>query len=294
MKVILSRKGFDSESGGGPSPIVDGQRLVSLPIEYPNERVRQFNDLRFEGQNLGVLIEQLYRGKRSRFDFCHLDPDVRADSLPRRRRHKHWRPLFGQHGTAAVQLVSTQGVGEGDIFLFFGLFRETIGWTKFVSHASKKHVIFGWLQVDEVIHSPAHWVATHRWASSHPHTYGDSWKEPNVLFVSKPELEIVSGKRRIKTGIPGAGVFPSYHERLRLSDPKSDFPSRWKLPRELLPDPKAGRRISTLESGEWKLNSDRRSVCFDPGRIRRWQEAVISGNAEAARWAVELIRSAST
>ena len=31
MKIILSRKGFDSSSGGGPSPIVDG-RCLSLPI----------------------------------------------------------------------------------------------------------------------------------------------------------------------------------------------------------------------------------------------------------------------
>ncbi|MEL6529675.1 MAG: hypothetical protein AAFQ27_06905, partial [Pseudomonadota bacterium] len=27
MKVILSRKGFDSSAGGGPSPIVDGRPI---------------------------------------------------------------------------------------------------------------------------------------------------------------------------------------------------------------------------------------------------------------------------
>jgi hypothetical protein len=32
MKVILSRKGFDSASGGMPSPILPDGTLISLPI----------------------------------------------------------------------------------------------------------------------------------------------------------------------------------------------------------------------------------------------------------------------
>lgn len=32
MKIILSRKGFDSENGGYPSPIMPDGRLISLPI----------------------------------------------------------------------------------------------------------------------------------------------------------------------------------------------------------------------------------------------------------------------
>ena len=31
MKIILSRKGFDSANGGGPSPIFPDGRLLSLP-----------------------------------------------------------------------------------------------------------------------------------------------------------------------------------------------------------------------------------------------------------------------
>ncbi len=32
MQIILSRKGFDSASGGGPSPILPDGTLLSLPI----------------------------------------------------------------------------------------------------------------------------------------------------------------------------------------------------------------------------------------------------------------------
>ena len=32
MRIILSRKGFDSANGGYPSPIMPDGRMVSLPI----------------------------------------------------------------------------------------------------------------------------------------------------------------------------------------------------------------------------------------------------------------------
>ena len=32
MKIILSRKGFDSENGGYPSPILPNGTLLSIPI----------------------------------------------------------------------------------------------------------------------------------------------------------------------------------------------------------------------------------------------------------------------
>jgi hypothetical protein len=34
MKIILSRKGFDSTSGGVPSPIFEDGTMISLPIPY--------------------------------------------------------------------------------------------------------------------------------------------------------------------------------------------------------------------------------------------------------------------
>ena len=38
MKIILSRKGFDSENGGYASPILPDGSLVSLPIPNTTSR----------------------------------------------------------------------------------------------------------------------------------------------------------------------------------------------------------------------------------------------------------------
>ena len=47
MKIILSRKGFDSGSGGCPSPILPDGRLISLPIPVEGERL-SYGDLSFD------------------------------------------------------------------------------------------------------------------------------------------------------------------------------------------------------------------------------------------------------
>jgi hypothetical protein len=47
MKVILSRKGFDSGYGGYPSPILPSGEMVSLPIPY------QKNDIRYSDVKTG-------------------------------------------------------------------------------------------------------------------------------------------------------------------------------------------------------------------------------------------------
>lgn len=292
MKVILSRKGFDSTSGGGPSPILDGRRLFSLPIEYgKREKVRRFSDLRFETKNLGGLIAQLHP-HIDRDDFCHLDPDLRSNILPGRAKSKRWRPLFGQADSSASHLIN-MNVGAGDIFLFFGLFRESVGWRSFVPKSREMHVVFGWLQVAEVVLDPVSWAQQreNRWAADHPHTYGNWWSGQNILFVSKRELEIESARGVQKTGLPGAGTFDAFDQRLRLSDPDAQAVTKWRLPKLLAPDPNKGSKISSIGGGIWSDHEDSRYVCFDPGHIRRWQEAVITGNPQAALWAIRLIRS---
>ena len=61
MKVILSRKGFDSCAGGSASPIIDGKTLLSLPIpdKYMTENDKQkirYSDLKYNGINYRDLI----------------------------------------------------------------------------------------------------------------------------------------------------------------------------------------------------------------------------------------------
>ena len=40
MKIILSRKGFDSGSGGYPNPIMPNGTLLPLPIPSKNDEIR--------------------------------------------------------------------------------------------------------------------------------------------------------------------------------------------------------------------------------------------------------------
>jgi hypothetical protein len=141
---------------------------------------------------------------------------------------------------------------------------------------------------------PVNWAndRANRWAASHPHTYGDWFKgKRNVIFVAKPELEFISKNGVRRLGVPGAGSFPRYHNRLRLSDPNERLVSRWRLPALLKPRPEQGKMISSIGNGDWTAGTDSRFVHLNPGKTTLWQEAVVQGNPHAAQWAIGLIRS---
>ena len=91
MRLILSRKGFDTSCGGCPSPILPDGRMVSLPIPDARSPIR-YGDIRWGEYDLGALVGDLTRGRIAPTQAAHLDPDLRRESLPRR---PGWRPLFG-------------------------------------------------------------------------------------------------------------------------------------------------------------------------------------------------------
>lgn len=78
MRPILSRKGFDSSSGGCASPILPDGRLLTLPIPSTGGPVR-FRDLAHDSVEVGQLVHDLSRGGVTPDDTAHLDP-----VLPRR------------------------------------------------------------------------------------------------------------------------------------------------------------------------------------------------------------------
>lgn len=63
MKIIFSRKGFDSgaKSGGVASPILPAGTPCPLPIPEPAESERgwAYAQIQMAGQSLGDLVEQL-------------------------------------------------------------------------------------------------------------------------------------------------------------------------------------------------------------------------------------------
>ena len=79
MKLILSRKGFDSAAGGCASPLIDG-RPVSLPIPTRMPTPTRYRDLAGE---IAGLVTDLTKGRITADHPCHLDPDLDPGALPR-------------------------------------------------------------------------------------------------------------------------------------------------------------------------------------------------------------------
>lgn len=210
MKVILSRKGFDSAAGGIPSPILPDGTLLSMPI--PADNANTYDEL-FVGEKSYMQILKELKPSFQKSN-CHLDPDIRKDCCVRA---DNWVAAFGQAGAALTHLEN-QGVGEGDLFLYFGWFRKTEytpdGKLQFVKGAPDVHVIFGYLQIGKILKG-ADQMESVLW---HPHVgYRDSLNA--ILVASDRVLDLDK---------PGYGVF-SYDERLVLTKP-GEQRSRWLLP----------------------------------------------------------------
>ena len=208
MKIILSRKGFDSACGGVASPILPDGQMVSLPIPEPRpgSESRRFREIRAaDGINVGTLVRDLTRGKVRATDRAHLDPDLAAASVARL---PGWKPLFGQTG-AAERHLQNQGIGPGDIFLFYGWFRPCVrvrGRYLQVPDAPHRHVLYGWLQVERRLsaHQPETWPA---WAAGHPHCQPEPYRALDSIYVSTDRLELPG----LSHDLPGGGLFGTYH-----------------------------------------------------------------------------------
>ena len=217
VKIIFSRKGFDSRNGGVASPIFPDGRMRSLPIPDKNDKVNfekvkcDLTDLGYRATGLGSLVQDLtFKPRKSErgvkgTDTCHLDPDLIRSDLTHRK--TGWLPMFGQGNAACAHLLNN-GVREGDLFLFFGWFhplQKVNGQFKFDPERQDAHVIFGWLQIGEI------WCGFNanadipKWAWYHPHVHGDpdglcNLKKPvDAVFIAKRRLALPG----LRTQLPG-------------------------------------------------------------------------------------------
>lgn len=280
MRIILSRKGFDSGSGGCPSPIFPDGSMFAMPIPYEPSTV-QYQDLRWRGHELGDLVERLTQGKVGRTAGAHLDPDLRPEMRPRL---PGWRPSLGQHKSAQGHLKK-HGVGSGDLFLFWGLFRqfdEQTGWA-----AERRHVIWGWLQIGEVASvdktvRPALARGDFCWAADHPHL---SFKpdSSNTLYVATEYLNLpLLGVR----GLPGSGTFDVYNPKRQLTAVGAETPVTWALPLWFLPGIR--QALSHHQNPDrWTVQSERVLLTA----VSRGQEFILDTleYPEAIAWAAGLI-----
>lgn len=229
MKLILSRKGFDAAHGGCPSPILHGQLLCPLPIPDAGSPTLYREISSFDGLAIAQMVEDLTGGRVGPSDGAHLDPDLRREAIARAAR---WRPIFGQAGAAQSHLAR-HAIGWGDLFLFFGCFRQAErvgGVLRFVRGAPKLHVIFGWLQVGEVVRATNRTAVEIPWAVGHPHLAAPDRYKNNTLYFASDRLS------SLRIDASGGGTFKRLEPELILSqtDPYVGC-STWRLPRWFVP-----------------------------------------------------------
>ncbi len=230
---------------------------------------------------MSKVVEDLTHGRIREKDTCHLDPDLSEGMYPRM---PGWRPIFGQRGASARHLAR-HGISRGDIFLFFGWFRQVeflSGTYRYVLGAPHLHLLFGWFQVGEVLSRAD---AAPAWARYHPHLQ-DDYGPDNVVFISSEVLELGSAA----VGIPGAGVFSRYDERLRLTA-RGRTRSWWSLPAWFYPAEGKEPLTHHRDPSRWQLQGDRVFLRTSS----RGQEFVLHADQypEVVPWICSLIQPAA-
>ncbi|HEX8174094.1 MAG TPA: hypothetical protein VF543_03125 [Pyrinomonadaceae bacterium] len=268
MKLVLSRKGFDSSAGCVPSPILPDGTLLSLPIpdESQTSKIR-YEDINVKGKSIGKIVEDLTKKRITRRDFAHLDPDLRPSSYPRL---PNWRPLFGQTDQAQTHLKN-EGVTIGDLFLFFGWFRKVEfldGKYRFVRKTPDLHVIYGWLQIGTILSVEKNSYVP-PWAKYHHHFHPPpNWRN-NAVYVSSENLTLNSQEK-----IGGAGAFEKYRDELCLTCTNQANRSLWKLPKWFYPSNNLPPLSYHLSKSRWKLNGNHATL----RTVGRGQEFVLDAD----------------
>ena len=303
IKVILSRKGFDSSNGGFPSLILpekdkDGfRKMISLPIPCCSkccnyEKCKSYkysNDTR-----LYNMMSNLYNGKGkkrntikikknnkivdeillSEATHCHLDPCLGNYSI----KELEKVGIFGQHGRAATEL---KDVRKDDIFIFFGLFNDVaVKDDKYIIKNKEnggRHVMFGYLQVGKIIDNNKYYIEYEK----HPHFCCCKIKNNNKIFIA-------SDKCSFDDNIKGYGMF-KYDLKLDLTQQKPDK-TYWKQITHWNCD-KLPVFLRDLKEGTLKYKEEGKDKYFDVAP--QWQEFVIEENKEVEEWAIELIKKHS-
>lgn len=265
MKIILSRKGFDSSAGKQANPIMPDGTLLSLPIPE-EEDADVYSLLQWKGMSYYDIIHSLNSKTHLLPDSkCHLDPDLRYDV---KERQEGWRPAFGQMRTSLTHLRN-QKVSIGDLFLFFGWFRETEikeGRLRYKKNGLEAHIIYGYMQIGEIIERKED---TPKWLKEHPHfSYEQSWSiNKNALFLPTEKLSI-------HPSISGCGTLNYRKDRVLTKDGFSR--QYWDLPQFF-------KEVNISYNKKSWLNN-----CFKSAG--RGQEFVMDATPQIIEWVKRIIQ----
>jgi hypothetical protein len=269
MKIILSRKGFDRANGGCASPIFEDGTLLSMPI--PADSSLKFSEIKYKDWTYEEIWKQL-KPKSYKIEnaCCHLDPDIRCGV--RINEVVDWIPAFGQIDSAQSHLED-EGVTIGDVFLFFGWFRnvENInGVLKYKRCSRDLQLIYGYMQIGKILKNDE--VEKLTW---HPHSnINYRIKNKNTIYIPSNRLTI-NGE---ELNLPGYGVLKYSDDVVLTKDGCSR--SRWKI------IPWMKKTKITYHTGE-KFGVDLKNDYFQS--VPRGQEFVVYENNEAIEWMKKLI-----
>lgn len=276
MKVILSRKGMDSSWGGHPGIILPDKTMLYYPIPGDEDEDRYSDIIGPDGVPMDIGMKRfyqsiLYQDCRSEITdqtHCHMDPDLDSRA---KRRLPGWRGAFGQ-ADAAQTILAKAGVGEGDLFLFFGWYQK---WsldrneTYIHEKGSDIHCIYGYMEIDDVIYTRGN-DHIPEWLSDHPHVLARRLeRNTNCIYIAKEKLSWNNNQA-------GFGLL-SYSKK-RVLTKEGMTRSRWDLP-----DFFHNVVITYHSAHSWK------DGYFQSAH--RGQEFVIEENPYVEQWAKEIIES---
>ena len=234
MKIIFSKKGFDTSFGQKPSPIFPDGSMLSLPIPdaYSGCLYAAITSPHPSFPSMEKILLALGCKEDLAKGTAHLDPDLRPEA---KSRPAGWRPALGQSGSALGHLMK-HSVTQDDIFLFYGLFQEVLiepdGRLSFTG--KRQQVIWGWLQVAEICYT--HEIFNQKkytWLNDHPHLQTCTRRD-DAIFISRDCLCLPSIQLN---DVPGAGVFGQSRPELVLSYPEGKSFTNWRLPGFFYPFP---------------------------------------------------------
>lgn len=243
MKLVLSRKGFDSGSGGCLSPYDhDSGHYIWFPIP---EKVNSYsNQIRYtdilvkneylcnlKGSNLSEVYKsfkgkdqvKLRKNEYASIDdpnlFTHFDPMLGKPPWLVENKNFIIGKGFGQFNAAPH--LENHNVKDGSIFLFFGGFQSTSN--KIVSG----HYIYGWLKIKKRIETymECKEIIEPYNLEHHPHITEAAFKRNQKNYIFLPDQWLFED-----LNIPGCGYFITLNDDLLLSCSKESNKATWKLP----------------------------------------------------------------
>ncbi len=149
------------------------------------------------------------------------------------------------------------------------------------------HVIFGWLQVGEVLNLGSRPRGLPDWARYHPHNVEDVYPQNNTLYAASETLNL----RGVATSnTPGAGVFRQFEKVRQLTAPDASGRSKWRLPAWFDPSRAGTKTPLTYHTDPSRWRTFGSHVELDT--VGRGQEFVFDADVypEALEWLASMVR----